>query len=345
MKNKMTDVNNDNIMKTEDIGGDAGSDIKMEETLSLVDEQLDNQNMEEEKTNNEGDIDEAYSVLKVLQSNPPPDALLDGWILRKSSTHPGYVYYFHQHTGKCQWESPNQESINKKAEAILAAMAKQTTNSSGSETLSSSAENNNNNNNNNTNNNNGGSNKVKSILKRRSAVKTEPTSSEVEASSRTTKKSTLSTSSSPPPTKKSKSHHSRRKSGGSSSSSGGSGSQIRCLHILKKHSRSRNPFSWRYKKKQEKITLLKKDAIAELKELLEILAQSNTSAEDLRATFEELARTESDCSSARKGGDLGYFGRGAMQPPFEKACFNLRPGQMSDVVETDSGVHVILRLA
>ena len=338
----MTDVIiSSSSMKTED--GDGGADVKkMEETISLVDEQPSDSKMkmEEEKTNKEG-VEDEYSVMKVLQSNPPPDALLDGWIQRKSSTHPGYVYYFHQHTGKCQWESPNQESINKKAEAILAAMAKQTTNSScGSEPLSSSTDNNNNNNNNNSS--SIGSNKVKSILKRRSSVKTEPSSTtDVDtSSSRTTKKSS---SSSPPPTKKSKSHHSRRKSGGSSSSS--SGSQIRCLHILKKHSRSRNPFSWRYKKKQEKITLLKKDAIAELKELLEILAQSNTSAEDLRATFEELARTESDCSSARKGGDLGYFGKGAMQPPFEKACFNLRPGQMSHVVETDSGVHVILRLA
>lgn len=93
------------------------------------------------------------------------------------------------------------------------------------------------------------------------------------------------------------------------------------------------------------IQLSKKGAVSELKELLEILSQSNTSAEDLRATFEELARTESDCSSARKGGDLGYFGKGAMQPAFEKACFVLKPGKMSGIVSTDSGVHVILRLA
>jgi NIMA-interacting peptidyl-prolyl cis-trans isomerase 1 len=66
---------------------------------------------------------------------------------------------------------------------------------------------------------------------------------------------------------------------------------------------------------------------------------------ELRATFEELAKTESDCSSAKRGGDLGFFGRKKMQPAFEKASFGLRVGELSDVVDTSSGVHVILRLA
>lgn len=52
-----------------------------------------------------------------------------------------------------------------------------------------------------------------------------------------------------------------------------------------------------------------------------------------------------DCSSARSGGDLGSFGRGQMQRPFEDAAFGLGVGQMSDIVETDSGVHLILRTA
>lgn len=47
--------------------------------------------------------------------------------------------------------------------------------------------------------------------------------------------------------------------------------------------------------------------------------------------------------SARQGGDLGYFGRGQMQAPFEEASFALAVGEMSDIVDTDSGVHIILR--
>ena len=61
--------------------------------------------------------------------------------------------------------------------------------------------------------------------------------------------------------------------------------------------------------------------------------------------FDELASKYSDCSSAHKGGDLGMFGRGQMQKPFEDAAFALNVGQMSDIVDTDSGVHIILRTA
>ncbi len=76
-------------------------------------------------------------------------------------------------------------------------------------------------------------------------------------------------------------------------------------------------------------------------------------------TFKELAEQESDCSSAKKGGDLGYFGKGQMQPSFEQAAFALQIGELSQAVESDSGmefaevselliflgVHLILRTA
>lgn len=39
----------------------------------------------------------------------------------------------------------------------------------------------------------------------------------------------------------------------------------------------------------------------------------------------------------------GRFGRGQMQKPFEEATFALQVGQLSDIVDTDSGVHIILR--
>lgn len=57
----------------------------------------------------------------------------------------------------------------------------------------------------------------------------------------------------------------------------------------------------------------------------------------------DLAVSESDCSSARKRGDLGFFGRGQMQKEFEDAAFALNPNEMSSVVETASGVHLIQR--
>lgn len=59
--------------------------------------------------------------------------------------------------------------------------------------------------------------------------------------------------------------------------------------------------------------------------------------------FGELAREHSDCSSHEHKGDLGRFGSGQMQKPFEDAAFGLRIGEISDVVDTQSGVHLILR--
>lgn len=59
--------------------------------------------------------------------------------------------------------------------------------------------------------------------------------------------------------------------------------------------------------------------------------------------FGELAQEHSDCSSHAQRGDLGWFGPGQMQKPFENAAYGLEVGQISDVIETDSGVHLVMR--
>jgi peptidyl-prolyl cis-trans isomerase D len=60
------------------------------------------------------------------------------------------------------------------------------------------------------------------------------------------------------------------------------------------------------------------------------------------ASFEQLARTRSqDPGSAAKGGDLGFFARGAMVKPFDDVVFRMKPGQISEVIHTDYGYHII----
>ncbi|OHB65140.1 MAG: hypothetical protein A2168_09365 [Planctomycetes bacterium RBG_13_50_24] len=79
----------------------------------------------------------------------------------------------------------------------------------------------------------------------------------------------------------------------------------------------------------------------------EAKAKARTKTEDLLkqlkdgADFAELAKSHSTCPSAPKGGDLGFFPRGETTPAFENTAFELEIGQISEIVETEYGYHII----
>ncbi|KAJ0417747.1 hypothetical protein BJY00DRAFT_289029 [Aspergillus carlsbadensis] len=109
--------------------------------------------------------------------------------------------------------------------------------------------------------------------------------------------------------------------------------KIRCSHLLVKHRDSRRPSSWR----EANITRSKEEA----REILRGYQERIISGE---IRLGDLAMSESDCSSSRKKGDLGFFGHGEMQREFEEAAFALQPGEISDIVESQSGLHLIERV-
>jgi peptidyl-prolyl cis-trans isomerase D len=80
------------------------------------------------------------------------------------------------------------------------------------------------------------------------------------------------------------------------------------------------------------------DKAAARKKAEQLLAQVRAKPAD----FEKLARENSkDPGSASQGGDLGFFGKGMMVKPFEDAVLKMKPGEISDIVESDFGFHII----
>lgn len=113
-------------------------------------------------------------------------------------------------------------------------------------------------------------------------------------------------------------------------------SHLHAEHLLVKFNGSRNPMSRRTGASTSSVTY--EDALQEIQKWQEEIASG-------RITFEEAAFQRSDCGSFSKGGDLGVFGPGEMMKPFEDAVRALQVNEVSGVVQTDSGLHLIKRLA
>ncbi|KAK2657032.1 hypothetical protein Ddye_010084 [Dipteronia dyeriana] len=120
------------------------------------------------------------------------------------------------------------------------------------------------------------------------------------------------------------------------SSSSAAANQVRASHILIKHQGSRRKASWKDPEGRVINSTTRDSAVSQLKTIREDIVSG-------KAKFADVASRISDCSSAKRGGDLGPFGRGQMQKPFEEATYALKIGEISDIVDTDSGAHIIMR--
>jgi len=97
---------------------------------------------------------------------------------------------------------------------------------------------------------------------------------------------------------------------------------------------------------QDEITVPDEE-FADVKARAEESVAKSVKIEDIKkqldegADFAELAQAHSACPSGQRGGDLGAFGRGQMVPSFEEAAFALQPGEVSGIVTTQFGGHII----
>eukprot|EP00929_Paragymnodinium_shiwhaense_P053018 TRINITY_DN2654_c0_g1_i2.p3 TRINITY_DN2654_c0_g1~~TRINITY_DN2654_c0_g1_i2.p3 ORF type:complete len:117 (-),score=37.30 TRINITY_DN2654_c0_g1_i2:222-572(-) len=112
---------------------------------------------------------------------------------------------------------------------------------------------------------------------------------------------------------------------------------MRCRHLLIKHQGSRNPVSRRTGASTAGVT--KEQAHAEMQQFIDKIKAEGCN----EAVFAKYAQERSDCGSFQKGGDLGPFNSGDMQRQFEEGTLSVQVGQMTGIVESDSGTHIIFR--
>jgi peptidyl-prolyl cis-trans isomerase C len=89
------------------------------------------------------------------------------------------------------------------------------------------------------------------------------------------------------------------------------------------------------------LVIVPPEADATAKAALKARAMEALQAARSGKDFAALARQYSQDGSAQHGGDLGFFPKGQMVPAFEKVAFSLKPGEISDLVETQFGYHII----
>lgn len=89
------------------------------------------------------------------------------------------------------------------------------------------------------------------------------------------------------------------------------------------------------------LVLVPAEANPQARAALRARAETALKAAKAGKDFGQLARQYSQDSSAQRGGDLGFFPKGQMVPAFDQAAFALTPGQVSELVETQFGYHII----
>ncbi len=112
--------------------------------------------------------------------------------------------------------------------------------------------------------------------------------------------------------------------------------EMQAFYTATKDTLAVKPVSWKLGMIMREVNAGNEAAAQKLSEIQDILARLKA-GED----FATLATTESDCPSKEVGGDLGFFKAGMMVKPFEEAAFALNIGDISEIVQTQFGYHII----